>query len=167
MPRDIRVYLEDILEAIAKIERFYGYDDFLSQIALHDAILFNLQIIGEAVKQLPGEIRDEYPEVEWWKIAGLRDLIVHQYFNISDEIIEDIIENHLPFLQAQIRKIYSNLVWNRTVVLLLIEIWIITYLCDQFNWISTRSEVKESYHAYLQVLSDWSGHLGILKGFAL
>ena len=110
MPRDIRVYLEDILEAIAKIERFYGYDDFLSQIALHDAILFNLQIIGEAVKQLPGEIKDEYPEVEWRKIAGLRDLIVHQYFNISDEIIEDIIENHLPFLQAQIRKIYSNLV---------------------------------------------------------
>lgn len=104
MPRDIKVYLEDILLSIQKIEGF-SLDSDSDDLAIHDAILFNLQIIGEAVKQLPPEIRDENPEVEWRKIAGLRDIIVHQYFNISDELIEDILLQHLPKLKKKVEDI--------------------------------------------------------------
>jgi uncharacterized protein with HEPN domain len=61
-----------------------------------DAVLHNLQIIGEAVKQLPEDIRLQDPEIKWRKVAGLRDIVAHQYFSISLEIVWDVLQNHLP-----------------------------------------------------------------------
>jgi uncharacterized protein with HEPN domain len=101
VPRDSRVYLEDILGAITKIER-YTRDLSCASFALDDktidAVVRNLEVIGEAVKQLPSDLRVRHPGVEWQKIAGLRDILIHQYFGIDSDIIWDIVQSKLPGL---------------------------------------------------------------------
>lgn len=82
MPRDYRVYLEDILEAIHKI-RFYtesfSYEIIVDDSKTIDAVVRNLEIIGEAVKQAPELIRENHPDVPWKRIAGLPDILIHAY----------------------------------------------------------------------------------------
>jgi len=108
MLRDYKSYLGEILEAIDKI---YRYTENLTWKAsdqdekTFDAVLRNLEIIGEAVKHVPDHIRLEYPDVEWRKIAGLRDILIHEYFGIDIVIIQDILENKIPELRQHILKI--------------------------------------------------------------
>lgn len=61
-------------------------------------MVYNLQVIGKAVKNIPNDLRDRYPQIEWRKIAGLRDILAHAYFSIDDEIIWDIVQNRLTGL---------------------------------------------------------------------
>lgn len=102
MPRDYKQYLEDILRAIDSIESFTsGMDQtsFAKNDLVTSAVLRKLEIIGEGAKQIPNHLRDQYPQAEWRKIAGLRDIISHAYFEVSLEIIWDVIENKLPTLK--------------------------------------------------------------------
>ena len=90
MGRDYRVYVDDVLSAIDKIKRYtkgYSKKRFLSEEKTVDAVVRNLEIIGEAIKKIPESIRSQYPNVEWRKISGLRDILVHEYFGIHTEII--------------------------------------------------------------------------------
>ena len=83
MPREYRHHLEDILEFISRIRIFiqgYSQQDFVNDLKTQDAVLRNLQVIGEAARFVPREIRELHPEVEWRKIIGLRDIITHQFF---------------------------------------------------------------------------------------
>ena len=73
-----------------------------------DAVVRNLEVIGEAVKMLPVEIRARQPDVDWQKIAGLRDILIHRYFGIDLEIIQDIVQNKLPLLQEQLRRLLEK-----------------------------------------------------------
>ena len=102
MPRDYRLYLEDMLEAITRIERYTIRIDlaaFQSDEMRVDAVVRNLEIIGEAAKHIPQLQRDQAPAVAWRKIAGLRDIVAHQYFGINLAIIWDVVTNHLGDLQ--------------------------------------------------------------------
>jgi uncharacterized protein with HEPN domain len=102
MSRNLILYLDDILSSIEKIERYtanMNLDSFISDERTVDAVSLNLQIIGEAVKKMPSELRDRYPQIEWRKIARLRDAIAHAYFSIDDEIIWDIVETKLTDLR--------------------------------------------------------------------
>ena len=108
MPRDYKVYLEDILEAIGKIRRYterLSLEKFAEDEKTIDAVARNLEIIGEAIKKIPGDIRANYPAIEWKKIAGLRDILIHEYFGLNIEIIWDVVQNKLPALEKQIRSI--------------------------------------------------------------
>jgi uncharacterized protein with HEPN domain len=67
-----------------------------------------LEVIGEAIKKVPSKIRSKYPEVEWKRIAGLRDILIHEYFGIDMDIIWDIVQNKLPELEKQINQILSE-----------------------------------------------------------
>ncbi|MBI1824226.1 MAG: DUF86 domain-containing protein [Nitrospirae bacterium] len=110
MPRDYKVSLEDILEASRKIEAYVNgipQEAFGVDSKTLDAVIRNLEVIGEAIKKIPEEIRLKHPDVEWKKIASLRDILIHEYFGIDVEIIWDIIKNKLPLLEKQVRKILS------------------------------------------------------------
>jgi uncharacterized protein with HEPN domain len=73
-----------------------------------DAVLRNLEVIGEAVRNVPEDIRDKYPEIAWRRIAGLRNILTHEYFAVSTTIIWDIATNKLPLLERQINKILQH-----------------------------------------------------------
>ncbi|AHJ28003.1 DUF86 domain-containing protein [Nodularia spumigena] len=111
MSRNLRLYFEDILNSCDKVLRYtegISYDQFFEDELRFDAVLRNLQIIGEAIKQVPTETRNRYPTVEWRKIAGLRDILAHAYFSLENEIIWDIVQNKVPLLQEQIEVIFQQ-----------------------------------------------------------
>ena len=80
MSQGFELYLDDILEAIRRVELYTGgksYEEFAEDILVQDGVLRNLANLGEAVKRLPAELTDLQPQIEWRKIAGLRDILVH------------------------------------------------------------------------------------------
>jgi len=111
MPRDSRVYLEDILDAISRIRRYVGasrFEAFAADERTVDAVARNLEVIGEAVKQIPAELRDSNPDIDWKRIAGFRDVLIHGYFSIDLEIIWDVVQNKLPALDARVRQMLQQ-----------------------------------------------------------
>jgi len=112
MPREYKAFLRDILESIDKIDRYtkdINFQDFVKNELIQDAVIRNLEIIGEAVKNLPDDFKGNYPEIEWRKIAGLRDILIHAYFGIDLEIIWDIVQNKMRGLKKIIEKTFLNL----------------------------------------------------------
>jgi uncharacterized protein with HEPN domain len=111
MSRDFKVYLEDIVEAIQRIREYsldLSLENLLADRKTLDAIVRNLEIIGEATKNIPEYIRSEYPHEDWKKIAGLRDILIHEYFGIDVEIIWDILKNKLGSLEETANRILGN-----------------------------------------------------------
>ncbi len=102
MPRDYKVYLDDMREAIVKIEEYtknFTYETFARNSMVIDAVIRNLAIIGEAAKNLPIETQKKYPSIEWKKVAGLRDILIHAYFGVNQKIIWDILQHKIPELK--------------------------------------------------------------------
>ncbi len=112
MPRDHRIYLNDILAAIAKIEGYakdVSFEKFSEDNMRADAIIRNLMTIGEAIKSVPKDIKSKSPEIEWEEMAGLRDILIHQYFGTDLETIWDIVKNDLPKLKKDINLLIKKL----------------------------------------------------------
>jgi len=110
MPRKIDLYLSDILDAIENIENYtsgLSYDDFISNQMCIDAVIKNLLTIGEGVKKIPAELISKHSSVDWKNIAGLRDVLVHAYFRIDNEILWDIIENKLKEFKNEVRIMFD------------------------------------------------------------
>ncbi len=111
MSRDLGLYLTDIIRAIGKIQQYTSgmtYDDLLADDKTFDAVVHNLQIIGEATKQIPEVIRQNYPHIEWRKISGLRDIIAHAYFNVNPKIVWNILTTKLKPLRDCVALILQN-----------------------------------------------------------
>ncbi len=103
MPRDYRLYLEDILSSIDRVQAYVlglSFQDFSEDPMRVDAVMRNLEIIGEASKRLPDELRRTYPEGEWRKITGFRDMVAHEYFGVDLEIVWDVVKTKLTPLRA-------------------------------------------------------------------
>lgn len=111
MQRALNTYIEDIVTAINKIEKYiFGMtkEDLLSDELIQDAVVRNLEVIGEAVKKIPEDVCSNYEYIPWRKISGLRDILIHEYFGINMNIIWDVIENKLPQLKAVMDKLYDD-----------------------------------------------------------
>ena len=86
MTRDMRLYIQDILESIEAIEGYVQFkteEQFYGDRQAQDAVLRRLEVIGEAVKNVDEDFRNKYPEIPWKKIAGFRDVLIHEYFGVS------------------------------------------------------------------------------------
>ena len=108
MKRDIGLFIEDILKSIKNIEEFsknLNKEKFSRNNLRQSAIIRQLEIIGEAVKNIPNSFRGKYPKIAWKDIAGFRDILSHAYFGVNLERVWNIIENDLPKLKEEINKI--------------------------------------------------------------
>lgn len=111
MSRSLRFYLIDIIRSIDKIQQYtvgMTYSDLLEDDKTLDAVTHNLQIIGEATKQIPETIRQKYPDIPWRQIAGLSDIIAHTYLMVNPEIVWNIINTELKPLQDCVALILQN-----------------------------------------------------------
>lgn len=105
------VYVRHILDAIDKIEQYIqiGYDDFMLQSHWQDAVIRQLEIVGEATKRLSEGLRESYPDVPWRRIAGLRDVLIHDYMGVDLEAVWQVTQKNIPLLKEQLREIRLKL----------------------------------------------------------
>ena len=108
--KDDRVYLGHIRDAIQDIEQYaaIGHDLFLADRMRQDAVIRKLEIIGEAVKNLSAQIRQERPEIPWKRIAGMRDRLTHGYFGVDLSLVWVAVERELPTLKTAIDALLST-----------------------------------------------------------
>jgi len=105
------MYLEDILTAINRISEYldgYNFNDFKKEYKTVDAVIRNFEVIGEAAKNLPKDIKEKYPEVPWAEMYLLRNKVSHEYFGIDYEIIWGVAINHLSENRSQIENILNK-----------------------------------------------------------
>jgi uncharacterized protein with HEPN domain len=110
MSRDPQLRLEDILEASLAIESYiqgFSYETFIRDRRTVDAVVRNLEIVGEAVKYLTEEMTGQFPDIPWRAIAGFRDILAHSYFRTEDSIIWDSATIHNPNLVAAVSKLLN------------------------------------------------------------
>ena len=110
--RYIDDYLQDILDAIADSQQFISgmtFTEFESDRKTIFAATRAVEIVGEAIKSIPQNIRDKYPEIPWKSFAGMRDKLIHQYFGVNLQVLWDTIQQDLPPLQTTISKILEDL----------------------------------------------------------
>ena len=106
MIRDIGVYLDDILESIKQIEKYtkgLTQKDFEHKLQVQDAVIRRFEIIGEAVKNIPEDYKKSHPEIEWRKAAAIRNILIHEYFEVNIERVWNTIIDDLPLFKKQIQ----------------------------------------------------------------
>ncbi len=112
MKRDYATFLDDVNESIEKIEEYthkLSFEEFKGNSAIQDAVLRRLEIIGEAVKHIPLQIKQTHHDVPWREIAGLRDVLIHGYFSVSMQQVWNTVKNDLPELKKSVNRICAEL----------------------------------------------------------
>jgi uncharacterized protein with HEPN domain len=110
--RTILLYIRDILDSIEKIEKFchdMSYDQFMADEKTRDAVIRNLEIIGEAAKNIPDAMKTKSASVAWRSMTGMRDKLVHEYFGVSYSIVWETIKNDLAALKSQMKELYRSI----------------------------------------------------------
>ena len=112
MKRDIWVYLDDIFESIERIEEYIkgkSKDDFVKDVLLQDAIIRRFAIIGEAIKQIPKDVKSQHPEINWREIAAMRNILIHEYFGIAFDRLWKAIVEDMPVFRDRMKNLSKTL----------------------------------------------------------
>jgi uncharacterized protein with HEPN domain len=110
--RDPSLFLQDILDSIRKIEKYTkntSLSDLKKNQLVVDAVIRNFEIIGEAVKNIPKDVKGQYPNISWKEAAGFRDILIHDYFGVDVEAVRDTIKNNLPEFKKHILSVIKSL----------------------------------------------------------
>lgn len=108
--KDDRVYLRHILDAIGKIESYVavGRDAFMAASYWQDAVIRQLEIIGEATRRLSPDFRSRHTEVPWRRMAGLRDILIHDYMGVRLPAVWEVTQTDLPVLKSEVQRILEE-----------------------------------------------------------
>jgi uncharacterized protein with HEPN domain len=112
MKRDYRVYLRDILQAFRNARQFLeglSYKEFIDDRKTISAVVRELEIAGEAAKQIPVPVRKKYPQIPWSDMAGMRDKLIHFYFGVDMEIVWETVKVRIPEIEPLIEDVLSSL----------------------------------------------------------
>jgi len=106
-----QIYLRHILDAIAKVETYVsvGRDEFMAQSHWQDAVIRQLEIIGEAAKQLTDDLRSRHDGVPWRRICGLRDVLIHDYMGVDLDAVWEVTQANVPQLKTEVQAILAEL----------------------------------------------------------
>ena len=111
MSNEFLDYVEDIIDAMDKAEillKDVTYEDLEDDFRINFAVVRALEIIGEATKRLPMALRDEYPDIPWKDMAGMRDRIIHGYDKVNFRTVWDTVKNRIPVVKPQIQQILAD-----------------------------------------------------------
>ena len=111
MKKNEKIFLAHVLESAEKIERFtkgISKEEFADSDLIQDGVARRLEIIGEATKNIPEDFKKMHPEIEWRKVAGTRDVLIHGYFGVDINLVWDITKNDIPVLKMKIQKILEE-----------------------------------------------------------
>ena len=114
--RDPAIYVRDILEAFAAIRRFVeGMDieSFKRNDLVSSAVIRKFEVVGEAAKRVPEEVKRRYPEIPWKQMAGMRDKLIHAYFHVKHELVWETIVHELPRLEPLLRNVLKDVEGSR------------------------------------------------------
>lgn len=109
--RDINLFLHDSLNSITQIKVYVknmAFKEYLGDKKTQDAVIRNLEIIGEAIKNIPVSFRNKYPKVEWKAFSGMRDILIHHYFGVDSEIIWETVKKDILILEEKLKEILKN-----------------------------------------------------------
>ena len=105
MKREYKLFLGDILESIERVQKYTStltLSSFKNNSLVRDACVRNIEIMGEAIKNIPKEVKARYPDIPWEKVIGFRNMVIHQYWVIDVDILWDIIQTKLDSLYKQV-----------------------------------------------------------------